>query len=144
MSTFQMSILLGFNNSLSLSIKDLQQTTQLPEKELIKQVQSLLEAKLLVKQEKTLKTDKNESEENTPDSNNPKNSLVNFSSNIAIPLISFSLHFEIVLYLFIYFSKSILEEINENTIISLNLEYSNKRTKFKILSAVQKETPQVC
>jgi hypothetical protein len=76
-----MSILLGFNNSLSLSIKDLQQTTQLPEKELIKQVQSLLEAKLLVIQEKTLKSDKNESEESTPDSNNPKNSLVNFYSN---------------------------------------------------------------
>lgn len=48
MGTFQMSILLGFNNSSTLSIKELQENTQLPEKELIRQVQSLLESKLLV------------------------------------------------------------------------------------------------
>lgn len=48
MGTFQMSILLGFNNSTTLSIKELQECTQLPEKELIKQVQSLLESKLLL------------------------------------------------------------------------------------------------
>lgn len=52
MSSFQMAILLGFNNSLSLSVKDLQQTTQLPEKELIKQIQSLLDAKLLIMADK--------------------------------------------------------------------------------------------
>lgn len=53
MGTFQMAILLGFNNSTILSIKDLQETTQLPEKELIKQVQSLLEAKLLLVSDKS-------------------------------------------------------------------------------------------
>jgi cullin 2 len=114
MSTFQMSILLGFNSSASLSIKDLQQTTQLPEKELIKQVQSLLESKLLIIQENKLK------EETTP---NEVSSLESTSTANSLPL-----------------TRS--DEINENTIITLNLEYSNKRTKFKILSAVQKETPQ--
>ena len=48
MGTFQMSILLCFNNSITLSIKDLQDNTQMPEKELVKQVQSLLESKLIV------------------------------------------------------------------------------------------------
>ncbi len=73
-----MSILLGFNNSLSLTIKDLQQNTQLPEKELIKQVHSLLEAKLLILQEKTPKTGQVENqEEKMSDSSIPKISLVN-------------------------------------------------------------------
>ncbi len=48
MGTFQMAVLLSFNNSQSLRIKELQETTQLSEKELVKQVQSLLEAKLIV------------------------------------------------------------------------------------------------
>lgn len=43
-----MAILLSFNNSNTLTIKDLQENTQLPEKELIKQIQSLLESKLIV------------------------------------------------------------------------------------------------
>lgn len=114
MSTFQMSILLGFNSSASLSIKDLQQTTQLPEKELIKQVQSLLESKLLIIQENKPKDETTTSE---------VSSIESTSATTSLPV-----------------ARS--EEINENTIITLNLEYSNKRTKFKILSAVQKETPQ--
>ncbi len=48
MGTFQMAVVLSFNNSPSLTIKELQETTQIPEKELIKQVQSLLESKLIV------------------------------------------------------------------------------------------------
>ena len=47
MGTFQMAVLLSFNKGLSLTIKELHETTQLPEKELIKQVQSLIEAKIL-------------------------------------------------------------------------------------------------
>ena len=43
-----MAILLCFNNSNSLTIKDIQENIQLPEKELIKQIQSLLESKLLL------------------------------------------------------------------------------------------------
>lgn len=34
--------------------------------------------------------------------------------------------------------------ITENSVLSLNMIYSNKRTKFKISAAIQKETPQVC
>lgn len=48
MGTFQMAILLCFNNSNSLTVKDIQENTQLPEKELVKQVQSLLESKLIM------------------------------------------------------------------------------------------------
>lgn len=34
------------------------------------------------------------------------------------------------------------ENLEGNTEIRLNLDYSNKRTKFKITAALQKETPQ--
>ena len=43
-----MAILLCFNTSVKLSIKELQESIQLPEKELIKQVQSLAESKLVI------------------------------------------------------------------------------------------------
>ena len=56
MGTFQMAILLCFNNSNSLTIKDLQENTQLPEKELAKQVQSLLESKLILLESNDSKT----------------------------------------------------------------------------------------
>lgn len=34
------------------------------------------------------------------------------------------------------------EAFADDTIISLNMAYSNKRTKFRITAALQKETPQ--
>lgn len=34
------------------------------------------------------------------------------------------------------------EELTPDSILRLNLEYSNKRTKFRITAAVQKESPQ--
>ena len=36
-----------------------------------------------------------------------------------------------------------VDGINESTVVSLNMDYSNKKIKFKINAAVQKETPQV-
>lgn len=34
------------------------------------------------------------------------------------------------------------ESLDDETEVKLNLDYSNKRTKFKITAALQKETPQ--
>ena len=34
------------------------------------------------------------------------------------------------------------QELGNESIISLNLKYSNKRTKFRIAGTVQRETPQ--
>ena len=48
MGTFQMAVLLPYESQDTLTIKELQTTTQLPEKELVKQVQSLVEAKILL------------------------------------------------------------------------------------------------
>ena len=78
MGTFQMAILLCFNNSLTLSIKDLQDSIQLPEKELIKQVQSLLESKLITVNDSTKKNE----------STNSKNVLeiLNFNLKSNCPL----------------------------------------------------------
>jgi len=101
MGTFQMAILLCFNNSNSLTVKDIQENTQLPEKELVKQVQSLLESKLIMIAE------------------SPENSATNEAKE-----------------------KGSVEKLEESTVISLNMEYTNKKIKFKINAAVQKETPQ--
>ena len=35
------------------------------------------------------------------------------------------------------------QELTSQSIISLNMKYSNKRTKFRIAGTVQRETPQV-
>jgi cullin 2 len=87
MGTFQMAILLCFNERDQLKVKDIQEQTQLSLKELIKQIQSLIESKLVSTQNE--------------------------------------------------------EDISEISVIELNNEYSNKRTKFKITAAVQKDSPQV-
>ena len=34
------------------------------------------------------------------------------------------------------------QELNEESVIGLNMKYTNKRTKFRIAGTVQKETPQ--
>lgn len=90
MSIFQMAILLCFNSSKSLAIKEIHDTTQLPLKELVKQVQSLIDAKLILSE------------------------TVN----------------------------ELTSELTEVSVIQLNLDYSNKRTKFKINSSIQKEAVQ--
>ncbi|XP_014679052.1 PREDICTED: cullin-2-like [Priapulus caudatus] len=86
--TYQMSILLMFNSADSVAYRELMEHCHMQEKEFNKQLQSLLEAKLL-----------NSDAENH-------------------------------------------ESLNENSILTLNMSYSNKRTKFKISAAIQKETPQ--
>jgi len=86
MTTFQMALLLMFEKTDSYKLDELEKATQIAKDQFIKNVQSLLESKLLV-------------------SNN--------------------------------------EDIcQESTVISLNTKYSNKRTKFRIAGAVQRETPQ--
>ncbi len=91
MGTYQMAILLCFNERDQLKVKDIQEQTQLSGKELIKQIQSLIESKLV-----------SAAQQQTTD-----------------------------------------DELNEQSLILLNNDYSNKRTKFKITAAVQKDSPQV-
>jgi hypothetical protein len=45
-----------------------------------------------------------------------------------------------MIYLFLFFLKN---DLTLNSIISINLEFKNKRTKFKITTAGHKETHQV-
>lgn len=124
MGTFQMACLLGFNQASTLTIRELQEFSQLPEKELVKQVQSLLEAKLLL-----LVTSGGEKPNAIVNNNNetmkPKNENNEDSSGATT----------------VGTVKS-GEELTDSTQITLNMDYSNKRTKFKINAAVQKETPQ--
>ncbi|XP_072027035.1 cullin-2-like [Amphiura filiformis] len=85
-TTFQMAILLLFNNQESMAYGEVRENTQLNEKELNKTVQSLVDVKLLEQQ--------------------PQGAM------------------------------------DATTTFTLNINYSNKRTKFKITTALQKEAPQ--
>lgn len=85
-STFQMAILLLYNNTDSLAFSDIQTSTNINEKECARNVQSLVDVKLIDQE--------------------PEGNIV------------------------------------PKTILKLNFNYSNKRTKFKISAAIQKDTPQ--
>ncbi|MBN3286560.1 CUL2 protein, partial [Polyodon spathula] len=86
-STYQMAVLLAFNNSETVSYKELQDSTQMNEKELTKTIKSLLDVK-----------------------------MINHDSE--------------------------KEEVEAESTFSLNLTFTSKRTKFKITTSMQKDTPQ--
>ncbi|KAF3836146.1 hypothetical protein F7725_028704 [Dissostichus mawsoni] len=86
-TTYQMAVLLAFNNSLTVTYKELQDGTQMNEKELQKTIRSLLDVKML-----------------------------NHDSQ--------------------------KEEIETESTFSLNMSFTSKRTKFKITTSMQKDTPQ--
>ncbi|KAM6281206.1 cullin-2 isoform 1-T3 [Porphyrio hochstetteri] len=86
-TTYQMAVLLAFNNSETVSYKELQDSTQMNEKELTKTIKSLLDVK-----------------------------MINHDSE--------------------------KEDIEAESTFSLNMNFSSKRTKFKITTSMQKDTPQ--
>uniref|UniRef100_A0A2K6UAK2 Cullin 2 n=1 Tax=Saimiri boliviensis boliviensis TaxID=39432 RepID=A0A2K6UAK2_SAIBB len=86
-TTYQMAVLLAFNNSEMVSYKELQDSTQMNEKELTKTIKSLLDVK-----------------------------MINHDSE--------------------------KEDIDAESSFSLNMNFSSKRTKFKITTSMQKDTPQ--
>lgn len=85
MQTFQMAMLLLFEATDSLNCKEIQDNLTLGKETFSKNLQGLLESKVLL------------------------------SSN---------------------------EDLEDDTVISLNMDYSNKRTKFKISTVFQKDAPQ--
>ncbi|XP_035752712.1 cullin-2 isoform X1 [Egretta garzetta] len=86
-TTYQMAVLLAFNNSETVSYKELQDSTQMNEKELTKTIKSLLDVK-----------------------------MINHDSD--------------------------KEDVETESTFSLNMNFSSKRTKFKITTSMQKDTPQ--
>nr|XP_045006316.1 cullin-2 isoform X2 [Jaculus jaculus] len=86
-TTYQMAVLLAFNNSETVSYKELQDSTQMNEKELTKTIKSLLDVK-----------------------------MINHDSE--------------------------KEDVDAESSFSLNMNFSSKRTKFKITTSMQKDTPQ--
>ncbi|XP_078089126.1 cullin-2 isoform X3 [Mustelus asterias] len=87
-TTYQMAVLLAFNNSEIVTYKELQDSTQMNEKELTKTIKSLLDVK-----------------------------MINHDSNKA--------------------------NVDLDSVFSLNMGFSSKRTKFKITTSMQKDTPQM-
>uniref|UniRef100_A0A673ZQ65 Cullin 2 n=1 Tax=Salmo trutta TaxID=8032 RepID=A0A673ZQ65_SALTR len=88
-TTYQMAVLLAFNNSETVGYKELQDSTQMNEKELQKTIKSLLDVKML----------------------NHDSQKVRAGSSLL-------------------------------STFSLNMSFTSKRTKFKITTSMQKDTPQ--
>uniref|UniRef100_A0A8C2DDV0 Cullin 2 n=1 Tax=Cyprinus carpio TaxID=7962 RepID=A0A8C2DDV0_CYPCA len=86
-TTYQMAVLLAFNNGETVSYKELQDSTQMNEKELQKTIKSLLDVKMIS-------------------------------------------------------HDSQKEEIEAESTFSLIMSFTSKRTKFKITTSMQKDTPQ--
>uniref|UniRef100_A0A8C4RTN4 Cullin 2 n=1 Tax=Erpetoichthys calabaricus TaxID=27687 RepID=A0A8C4RTN4_ERPCA len=86
-TTYQMAVLLAFNNSETVSYKELQDSTQMNERELTKTIKSLLDVKMIN-------------------------------------------------------HDSVKEEVEADSTFSLNMTFTSKRTKFKITTSMQKDTPQ--
>ncbi|KAG7455242.1 hypothetical protein MATL_G00254530 [Megalops atlanticus] len=86
-TTYQMAVLLAFNNCERVSYKELQDSTQMNEKELTKTIKSLMDVK-----------------------------MINHDSE--------------------------KEDIEAESMLSLNMTFTSKRTKFKITTSMQKDTPQ--
>ncbi|KAA8580990.1 hypothetical protein FQN60_013948 [Etheostoma spectabile] len=112
-TTYQMAVLLAFNNSETVTYKELQDGTQMNEKELQKTIKSLLDVKML----------------NHDSQKAPCQALVHVES-----------HDE-------YLNTGSLplcqqEEIETESTFSLNMSFTSKRTKFKITTSMQKDTPQ--
>jgi len=63
--------------------------------------------------------------------------LVIWNSGLRDPTVAESKHFELTIVVTLP-----SQELGDESIISLNLKYSNKRTKFRIAGTVQRETPQ--
>ncbi|XP_056637618.1 cullin-2 isoform X1 [Diorhabda sublineata] len=99
--TFQMAILLLFENVDSLTCKDIKETLQLNNEQFYRHVVSLVDSKLLLADAEV------------------------------------SLDYQGMLQYYLW----VFQELTPEVTLKLNMEYSNKRTKFRITAAVQKETP---
>lgn len=116
-TTYQMAVLLAFNNSQTVTYKELQDGTQMNEKELQKTIKSLLDVKML---------------------NHDSQKVVVAASTLCVRRqLSPSVIPNVLLPL------CTQEEIEIESTFSLNMNFTSKRTKFKITTSMQKDTPQV-
>lgn len=104
MQTFQMATLLLFENTNSLTYKEIKESLQLNSEQYHRYAASLIDSKLL----------------------------------LAETAVRISLWF-----LYRCFNQALgFQDLKPETVLHLNMEYNNKRTKFRINAAVQKESPQ--
>lgn len=116
-TTYQMAVLLAFNNSQTVTYKELQDGTQMNEKELQKTIKSLLDVKM----------------------------LSHDLQKVVVATSALRLLWQLRLRRFLTFSPPFCpqEEIEIESTFSLNMNFTSKRTKFKITTSMQKDTPQV-
>lgn len=121
-TTYQMAVLLAFNNSQTVTYKELQDGTQMNEKELQKTIKSLLDVKMLNHDSQKVRF-------------YGKNEFFIFFWDIYSTFLKSIVH--------CFSSLCPQEEIETESTFSLNMNFTSKRTKFKITTSMQKDTPQV-
>jgi cullin 2 len=135
-STYQMAVLLAFNKTDSHSIASLLQDTQLSHHELTTTIQSLLDCKILLEQvgvatrQEVAATDE-----------------VGVAAEQGVMAVAQSAATnQVGVATGVTMATEDVSSRNEGTktVYRLNMNYSNKRTKFKITSMMQKDTQQVC
>lgn len=137
MGTYHMAILHLFESTDCLTYADLQENTRLSEEQLVKHLQSLMEARLILTEAPVIPPSSNSqspgpscssSDPLTADSS-PTLPAVPPPEKEASPVIPVT---------------SVWSQPSPTTPFFLNVYYSNRRPRFKITAVVQKEVQQVC
>ena len=131
MGLYHLAILLLFESSNSLSYKEVQENTKLSDEQLTRHLQSLVDAKILLIDPKAYVS----GPESPPSPQSPSSSQQSLQSVKEERSSSLSSADAATL--------ALLNSASPDTILHLNLSYSNKRTKFKIMAVAQKEVQQV-
>ncbi|KAI1288072.1 Cullin-2 [Halotydeus destructor] len=126
MGTYHMAIMFLFENSDALTYAELVENTKLTDEQLVKHLQSLVDAKLLIAHHGQLSSDSLPTSPTATSSQNSEASNSSEASNLkpSSPQLCQ------------------LSPVPADLLLTLNLNFSNKRTKFKITAVVQKEVQQ--
>jgi cullin 2 len=132
MGTYHMAILFTFESSDSMTFKELQEHTKLSDEQLVKHLQSLIDAKIILVPELIAGISRTSIDlspaspvyepPNSPSPSSP--SLLTTKEDSPKPAI-------------------VLTDPSPSTLFKLNLEFTHRRTKFKITAVSQKEIQQV-
>jgi cullin 2 len=127
MGTYHMAILYLFESTNSLTYKEVQENTQLTEEQLLKHLQSLVDAKLILLQQSPRAL-----------AEGGETPVAAAGAAVVAPVVAGAAP-----ELPASDPKSLVSSPPPpDAILSLNLTYSNKRTKFKITAVAQKEVQQ--
>lgn len=118
MQTFQMAIMLLFEDTDTMTCTEVEQALKLSQDVILKHIASLIDCKLLL--------------------SDVPSEVIHPSSTYISNLIESNLFKINYYYYFIFFHQNLTSE----SVLKLNMDYSNKRTKLRITAAMVRDSPQ--